>query len=208
MTAEARGDFAPPPALRRWIPVATAVAVLVGVAALVIGRELVSPAPPAPTDPPARATSELVRFRDAAGAISISHPADWQRLASPDTEVRLLVEGDGSSMQVRMVNLGVEVGPGNLAAAKRLTDKLVRSAGQAKLLRPPEQVILGGLSGYLYLYTFRDRATGRRGAHAHYFLFRGQTLITVVFQASPAERLVELAPQFDRIAETLRSGQG
>ena len=180
-------------------------AVLVGAAAIVIARELVSPAPP---EPPARAADDFVRFRDAAGGFSILRPAGWQRVSSPDPEVRLLAEGDGSSMQVRMGELGIEIGPESLDAARRITDELVRAAGPTKQLRPPRQVTLGGLPGYLYLYTFRDAGTGEEGAHAHYFLFRGQTLITIVFQAVPAERLAVLAPLFDRLGETLRTTPG
>jgi len=208
VTGKARGGGVDPAALRRWIPAAVAAVVLAGAAAIVIARELVSPAPPDPPAQPAQAASGFVRFSDAAGGISISYPAGWMRVASPDAEVRLLAVGDGSSMLVRMADLGIEVGPDGLDAAKRLTDKLVRSAGQAKLVRPPEQVTLGGLPGYLYLYTFRDPATGQRGAHAHYFLFRGQTLITIVFQTAPADRLAALAPLFDQIGETLRASPG
>jgi len=203
--AEARGGFKSA-APRKWIPVAAAVAVLVGLGAMLIARELVSSTPS--DRPSAAAGDEFVRFRDPAGAFSISHPAGWRRLAAPDPEVRLLAEGDGSSMLVRMTDLKIEIGPESLDIAKKLTDKLVQSAGQAKLLRRPEQVTLGGLPGYLYLYTFRDAATGERGAHAHYFLFRGQTLITIVFQTAPAERLIALAPLFDRIGETLRATPG
>lgn len=204
MTAEAPAGFRPA-ALRKWIPVGVAAAILLGAAAMVVARELISPAPP---DPPARAANELIRFRDAAGAYSISHPVGWKRVASSDPEVRLLAVGDSSSMLVRMGNLGVEVRPEGLGAAKRLTDKLVRSAGQVKLLRPTKQVTLGGLPGYLYLYTFADAATGQRGAHAHYFLFRGRTLITIVFQTVPANRFASLAPLFDRLGETLRATPG
>jgi len=183
------------------------VALLVGAAAVVIARELVSPAAP-PDPPPAPATDDAVRFRDPAAGFSIALPAGWRRVASADPEVRLLAEDQGSSMLVRITDLETEVGPERLDAAKRLTDKLVRAAGEVKQLRPPRQVSLGGLPGYLYLYTFTDPATGERGAHAHYFLFRGQTLITIVFQTAPAERLVGLAPLFDRIGDTLRVTPG
>lgn len=208
MRAEPRGGF-DPAALRRWIPAGVAAAVLVGVAAMLIGRELISPAPPPRPHRPARAANGLVRFRDPAAGISISRPAGWRLVASPDPDVRLLAEGDdGSSMLVRMGDIGIEVGPGSLKAARRLTDKLVRAAGHVKLLRSPKRVSLGGLPGYLYLYTFRDAATGQRAAHAHYFLFRGQTLFTIVFQTVPAQRLTPLAPLFDRIGETLRATPG
>jgi len=43
-----------------------------------------------------------------------------------------------------------------------------------------------------------------RGAHAHYFVFDGATMITLVFQALPAPRIFSLAPLFDRVAATFR----
>ena len=208
MAAEARGGFEPA-TLKKWIPAGIVAAILLGVAAMVFARELVSPAPPeAPMARAPREAGGVTQFRDPAGAFSISHPASWTRVASSNPEVRLLAQGDGSSMLVRVGDLGIEVGPENLGAARKLTDKLVRSAGQAKPLRPPKRVSLGGLPGFLYLYTFADAASGQRGAHAHYFLFRGETLFTIIFQTVPAERLPELAPLFDRIGETLRTAPG
>ncbi len=184
-----------------------AAAVLLAVGAMFIGRELIAP-DPAPPQPRAPSADEFARFTDAEAAFSISYPAGWRRLPSPNPEVRLLVEGDGSSMLVRVTELGVDVGPKNLDAAKRLTDKLVGSVDQAKLQRRPRRVTLGGLPGFLYLYTFPDPVTGQLGAHAHYFAFRGRTLITIVFQTVPAKRLASLAPLFDRIGESLRSIPG
>jgi len=200
LTAKPRGGFEPA-VLRRWVPAGVVVAVLVGAAAILIGRELTSPPKP---EPPARRANAFVQFRDAAGGFSISYPAAWRRIASSDPEVRLLAEGEGSSMLLRTAGLGIEVGAKNLGRARKLTDKLVRAAGKAELLRPPQQVDLGGLPGYLYLYTFSNASTGQQGAHAHYFLFRGRAVITIVFQTVPAERLARLAPLFDRIGETLR----
>lgn len=198
-----------PGALRRWIPAIVAAALLLGATAMVIGRDLTSPSASSsssssPTGAPARADSGFIRFRDTAADLSILQPASWRRLPSPDPEVRLLAEGDGSSMLVRMADLGIEVGPESVRTAKRLTDELVRSAGGTRMLRPPQRVTLAGLPGYLYLYTFRNATTGERGAHAHYFLFRGRTLIAIVFQTAPADRLLTLAPAFDRIGESLR----
>jgi len=206
--AEAPGGFEPA-SLRRWIAPAVVAALLLAVLAMVIGRELVSPDAP---DRPARAARtakpDFVRFQDPAGGISIVRPAAWRQLTPPNPEVRLLAEGDDASMLVRLTNLGVKVGPRSLGRARKLTDKLVRSAGQAKPLRRRRRVTLGGLPGYLYLYTFRDSSTGERGAHAHYFLFRGKTLITIVFQTASAERLARFAPLFDRLGGTLQSTPG
>jgi hypothetical protein len=179
---------------------------VLAVVAMVFGRALIAPAP-RPRPAPSKAKA-FVRFRDTAGGISILRPAGWRRVVSPDPQVRLLAEGDGASMQVRMANLGIQVGPESLGPAKKLTDRLVRSAGGAKPLRPPRRVTLAGLPGYLYIYTFRDPATGAQGAHAHYFLFRGQSLLTIVFQVVPADGFARLAPLFDRLGETLRVSAG
>jgi len=79
VAAEARGGLEPA-TLRKWIPVGIVAAILLGVAAMVIARELISPAPPdpparaAPAAPAAPATDGVARFRDAEGTFSISYP--------------------------------------------------------------------------------------------------------------------------------------
>ncbi len=195
---------------RRWISVAVlgTVAVAAGVAG---GQVLVAstvpspaPAPPRPA-PPARSPGPpagFVEFRDE--LFSIAYPAGWTRQESRDPEVEVLATGDRSaSFLVRVVPLNFDVGPANVGAAKRLTDKVVKSGRGVKLIAPPQRSDLGGLPGYFYLYSYRD-GDGRRGAHSHYFLFKGDTMFTIVFQAVPADRLPELAQVFDRIARTFR----
>lgn len=192
------GRAGPWPSLsRRRLAAGAAVGLLVGLAAALITRELVlSDAPERPPRAPAP-----LRFSER--GISLTLPAGWRRLEAADPEVVLLAEGQGASMLVRTAQLGLEA-PRNLKDAKRISDRVVRSSPQRQALRAPQQITLGGLGGYLYLYTFAADPSGRRGAHAHYFLFRAQTLITIVFQTVPAERLEALAPVFDRIGETLQ----
>ena len=186
-------------------------AILLGAAAVVISRELVSSsdppkASPAPKPPgaPDPLRGPFVRFRDPTAGFSIAYPSSWSRISSLDREVRLVVEGDGASMQVRTAPLDIAVGPENLGPAQKLTDNLVKAAGHVKQARPPTRVSLAGLPGYLYIYTFRDAATRQTGAHAHYFLFRGETMVTIVFQVLPSDRFADLVPLFDKIGETLR----
>jgi len=145
-----------------------------------------------------------VVFRD--GLFSVAHPASWVRRQSRDPGIELLATTpDGSaSFLVRAVPVGFQIESANLEAAKQLTDRVVTSGKRVKLIAPPQRSDLGGLPGYFYLYTFKDQRTGRRGAHSHYFLFSGETLITIVFQALPADRLPLYAPLFDRIARTFR----
>lgn len=160
------------------------------------------------SDPPepkatARQDAELTRFEDRERNVAVSYPSLWQRIPSSDPEVLLLAASAEASLLMRMTSLGTPVGQKDIPRVKRLTDKLVMSNKGVKNLRPPRRIVeLGGLPGWLYIYSFQDAQSGRRGAHAHYFLFRGQELITLVFQTVPSERFATFAPLFDRLAET------
>lgn len=155
---------------------------------------------------PSVSRNGLVRFEDKRRGLSMSYPASWQRIASPDPEVSLVTGTPEASLLIRTTRLGTAVGPDAVGAAKKLTDRLVAKGSQVKELRPPREIEdLGGLPGWLYIYSFRDAATGQRGAHAHYFLFRGQTMITIVFQTVPSERFASYAPVFDRLAATFKA---
>ena len=182
---------------------AAAAALLIAVAAAAIGRELIDS--PDPSKPAARESRGFVEFSDPRAGFSISRPRNWRRLPSGDGQVRLIVAGGGASLLVRTSPLGLRVRPETLGSAKKLTDRLVRSVKNVKLLRRAKQVAVGGLPGYLYLYTFRDVGSGQRGAHAHYFLFRDETMFTLVFQALPSTAFGGFAPLFDRITNTFRA---
>jgi len=108
-------------------------------------------------------------------------------------------------MLLRTAPLGLDIGPASIGPARKITDSLVHVSKQVTILRGPTRVSVGGLPGYLYLYTYRDAATGQLGGHAHYFIFRHSTLINLVFQVVPADRFAKLAPLFDEISRTLRS---
>lgn len=204
---------------RRWLAAVAVVAILAAAAAILIGRQIVSgpssparPKPAATTAPNAAAPQALppdpagfVRVEDRERGLSIALPKSWQRLPSSDDQVSVLATGDGASMLVRTAPLGFDVGPESIGAARKITDSLVRAVKQVKVVEGPKQVSVGGLPGYLYLYTYRDAATGQRGGHAHYFLFQHQSMVTIVFQVLPADRFAALGPLFDEIGRTLRT---
>jgi len=147
-----------------------------------------------------------VTFEDKPDNLSISYPATWQRIGSSDPEVALVTGTAEVSLLMRTTRLGTKVGPKSLDSAKNLTDGLVMKGEHVKQLRPPRRIDnLGGLPGWLYIYSFQNTATGQRGAHAHYFLFRGDTLITLVFQTVPSERFANYAKLFDRLAGTFKA---
>jgi hypothetical protein len=200
---------------RRWLIVAAlvaaAVAVAVGVAIGGLAGSRVKSSVPRPAPPPARdqapASREpppgFVQFRDEQGRFSIAYPADWSRLGAPTRDVDLLVakKGRAASLLVRSLPLAFEVEPHELPATKRLTDQIVASGKQVRLLAQARRIELGGVPGWFYFYSFRD-TSGRRGTHSHYFLFQGSTMITLVFQALPADDFRRYATTFDDIART------
>ncbi len=176
-----------------------------------VGSSVAPPASQAPREPaspdaPPEAPPGFVRFRDGQGRFSIAYPRDWARLATARSGVDLLAtRARAASVLVRSLPLGARVDSSNLGAVEGLTDKIVASGSKVRLLAQSQRIELGGLPGYFYFYSFRDRETGRRGTHSHYFLFQGDTMITIVLQALPEKRFARFATDFDRIAASFRT---
>jgi hypothetical protein len=181
-------------------------AVLLGVCAWLIAQQFTSSTAPRHKSGGLSPTSTYVKFKDPAGAFVGGYPPNWKRVQTNNPDIVLLAIGpNGASYLVRKITLTAPVTAANLGAARKLTQSVVRSGTGVKLLRAPEVVALGGLPGYLYLYTFRDPGSGATGAHAHYFLFDGKTMITLVFQSLPSNSFVSLAPLFDHIASAFHA---
>ena len=151
----------------------------------------------------------LVEHRVESAGFAISYPEKWKRLEAKDRDVVLLAserelqDQAGGSILARVSDLGVAVGPGQLAEARKVTDALVTEVEGVELQAEPTQLEQGGLPGYFYFYTFLDPVSGQRGAHSHYFLFKDETMLSLVFQAIPQDDFVRLADVFDRVAESL-----
>jgi hypothetical protein len=190
--------------------VAAAAAVAIGVTIGGAAGERVGSAVPQPASPPARkpapaAPPGFVRFSDQQGRFSIAYPADWEARSGATGDIELLVtKGRAASLLVRSVPLAFAVEPAELPGAKRLTDGIVASGKGVRLLAEARRIELGGLPGWFYFYSFRD-GSRRGGTHSHYFLFQGATMITLVFQALPAENFPDYAPTFDRIATSFHA---
>jgi hypothetical protein len=171
------------------------------------GRRMITPGgPPSAADGSARAATPagLVEFRRPQDGFALSYPSDWTRVPDADPRVALLAaKGSAYSFQVRVLELQAPIGPAQLPAAKQLTDQIVSSNKAVKLLTQ-QQITLGGLPGYFYFYTFTDPASGQTGAHSHFFLFKGSTMITLVFQALPAEAFRGGSATFDQIANSFQ----
>jgi hypothetical protein len=196
-------------------------AVAVGGVATFNGRQAVAPRPSPSPSAPTAASSEtttpnlapvpnapipagFVEFRDEKAGFAISYPKDWEVLEAPgDPQVSLVATlNQRDSFLVRVVPLGVQVGPKELPGMTSITNKIVTSGEGVTVITGPKDVQVGGLPGYFYLYTFMDE--GQKGAHSHYFLFKGDKMITLVFQAIPEDQFQKQAPVFDQIANSFR----
>jgi hypothetical protein len=189
-------------------------ALVVGVA-VVAGRHSVdSPKEPAAAKAGGTTTTastvpgSLVEFRDEKAGWAISYPKGWNRLPSGDADVVLVVSekpieaNNGGSILARDLTLGAPVTDANLAAAKEVTDKIVTSG--VTPLAKTEVIHQAGLPGYVYFYSFKDPATGQEGVHTHFFLFKGPTMISFVFQALPKDSFQGLAHLYDEVIGSFR----
>ena len=157
----------------------------------------------------APAAGRLIEFRDEKAGWAISYPNGWNRLEPKDTDVALVVsekpaeQNTGGSILARDLTLGAPVNDGNLAAAKEVTDRVVTGDG-IQHITEPTVIHQAGLPGYFYFYTFKDPASGQEGVHSHYFLFKGSTMISFVFQALPKDDFQRLANLFDAVIGSFR----
>ena len=154
-------------------------------------------------------TAELIEFRDDRNGWAISYPKSWNRLQPKEAEVALVVsetpaeQNTGGSILARGLTLAAPVTEANLAAAKEVTDGIVTGDG-IRHITEPKVVRQAGLPGYFYFYSFKDPASGQEGVHSHYFLFKGSTMISFVFQALPKDDFQRLANLFDEVIATFR----
>ena len=160
---------------------------------------------PAETGPAATRPAGLVTFADAAKHYRISYPRGWQKTTEADGGVVLHVRGR-DAVSISEFTLAAPVDTHNVADMRAVTDAIL-SAPSAHLTVLESQVVrIGRLSGVYYLYYF---PSGRqRGVHAHYFLFSGKQMFTLVFQALPATDFQQLAKTFDAVAETFTVTSG
>jgi hypothetical protein len=201
-TNELRGwDRSRLPVVPRWVGLAALVVVLLGVIGWVIGQQLSSSTA---SRHKSKNSIQYTTFKDPAGAFEGGYPATWQRMPTSGQFILLAQGPNGASYEVAKTTITAPVNATNLGAAKKLTQRIVKSGPQVKLLTTrytqPGVVSIGGLPGLLYLYTFVDPTTGETGAHAHYFLFDGKTMITLVFQSLPSNNFTAQAHEFDQIA--------
>jgi hypothetical protein len=151
-------------------------------------------------------TPAPTQFTSGQVGITMTYPATWTRLQSRDPQVLLVAAlSPSTSLSLRASKSQLkDVTARTLPVVKELTDDLVGADKRASLLTAAEPIEVGGLPGYRYRYTYPTK-DGGTGAHVHYFLFKHDLLLQLVFQALPARALTQVEPAFDRIAGSLKS---
>jgi len=134
--------------------------------------------------------------------LSVRFPKTWQRVGAPVSDVRLQADAGGNEgLRIRVLPIETPATVDNIANYKAVTDGIAFSDPNNKLVK--EQLIrLNGRLAYYYLYTYEDSPTGQQGVHAHYFIFEGHRMFTMVLQAVPADDFRRLAGVYDQIAES------
>lgn len=157
--------------------------------------------------PEAEPSAAFTEFRDEEAGFAVSYPADWDRVRTTDPSLRLVATPNGTdSLLVRVVTLDAAVRDEDLPSVRTFTDEIVLNGeGVVEVLAEPTAVDLDGLPGLYYVYTFTDAASGQEGVHLHYFLFDGDTMITIVLQALPTENLGPLTPTFQAVIDSFET---
>ena len=197
------------------LSVATVVVVSLVVYALVlrpsatVGTTAGSPVTTTTLDPEAPGTtmpdSSFTTYTNDKEGFTIRHPAEWTFLEVGDEGGMALDAGGGDAVDVRLLQrTEVPTTAENLENIKAFTDGIVGLNPTAVILKQ-QAITLNGMPGNYYLYTFIEPETGAEGAHAHYFLFRGRNMYTLVFQALPSDGFSRLSGVFDQIAASFNT---
>ena len=154
---------------------------------------------------PSASAGALVQQIDATAGFIISVPGNWLVLSrANDPGVQYTAGPDLKNfVAVRVFpNLGESFGPSDSQIEKQYIDATL--AGQPINVLSTTQVVINGLPGWQYVYTFNDPKLGI-GAHIHVFLFQQYRLHTIVFQALPRSNIDKLAPTFQKILNSYKA---
>jgi hypothetical protein len=156
-----------------------------------VGRDAASAAPP---------PAGFVHYRDAASGFELDHPAGWGTTVMAGGV--LLRIGGQNAISIRRTELAQPVDASHVADLRAVTDAVLSASSTHLGMLRSEATSIGGLPGVYYLYTFD--ASGQRGAHTHYFAFRGRAMYSLVCQALPYSGFADLAPSFDAVVSSFR----
>ena len=158
-----------------------------------------------------RVPAEFVLFSDPETGVKLSYPRNWERRSTldlSDKSLRLVagIPNSNDSVSLRTTAYSTEITAENLNDQKNVVDGLL--GGEAITVLVDQTMTLRGMPALFYVYRFTDEPTGKTGIHAHFFVYQGRKMVSMVFQALPEDRYKLLAGTFDAIANTLEVAPG
>jgi hypothetical protein len=188
----------------------------IGVGAYVLGQKQAQDAAAPPTTatstPPATAFTvpkDFIPFDDKETGIQLAVPKDWVAYSTRDLDAsyRLLVGVPDAkdNLRVRMNAYSQAVTMDNIKDQQAVVDSIFAQEKIEILAR--EIPTVNGMPALYYVYKFADK-DGEPGFHAHFFVFQGRKMVSLVFEAVPEARFTLLAPVFDQIANSLQVAPG
>ena len=155
--------------------------------------------------------ADFTTFTDEATGVKLSIPRNWEQRSTanlPDKSLRLIagIPNTNDSVSVRVTAYSSEITAENLKDQKNVVDGLLGEEAITVLVN--QTLTLGGLPALFYVYRFTDQATSTAGIHAHFFVYQGRKMVSMVFQALPESRYELLAGTFDLVANSLQVAPG
>jgi hypothetical protein len=144
---------------------------------------------------------------------SLRYPAAW----TPVNESNGSTGGSGSTVasesavlqisglnafSIRTFALQKPVSRPQLADMRAVTDAILSTPGAKLTILDVQSVEVGGLPAVYYLYYFPSGQ--HQGIHAHYFIFNGARMYSLVFQVVPPSQFPTYAAAFDAVVASFR----
>jgi hypothetical protein len=144
---------------------------------------------------------------------SLRYPAAWTRVSegtsstggsgsTADSESTVLRISDQNAFSIRTFALQKPVSNPQLADMRAVTDAILSTPGAKLTIIDVQSVEVGGLPAVYYLYYFPSGQ--QQGIHAHYFVFNGARMYSMVFQVVPPSQFPTYAAAFDAVVASFR----
>lgn len=156
----------------------------------------------------AKAVAGHRTLTDATAGYQVTYPGSWTEFhcgaAKPADTVGLhhIRINDSDAFTIRTFALEQKENPKNLSDMRAVTDAILSTPQAHLTVVDVREVKVAGLPAVRYIYYFPYGK--QRGVHAHYFVFDGNIVHTIVFQVVPAEKFENYAHQFDQVLASFK----
>lgn len=143
---------------------------------------------------------------DTADGYRLSFPATWTELPAGDAQAgeggHVIRIGGQTAMSIRTFPLEHSVATAGVDDMRAVTDAILSAPKAHLTVIDVRQTEIAGLPAIYYLYYFPSGT--ERGVHAHYFIFDGANMHTLIFQVVPETDFAKYADQFDQVVASFQ----